>query len=151
MRAFYAQEDTRTPMVVLMITTASHIALGWVLAREYGAAGLMTSLAINTALRMVLMLLVLDREIGGLVRELANRCAALVPATALTGVPALLLADPLERLTDPANGERALGFVVFGLTAALLCGLYLVLAWIAKSTDARELATRMRGRLLPTR
>lgn len=147
MRAFYARGNTRTPMVILIVTTASHILFGWVLAREFGIAGLMASLSFSTALRMILMLWWLNRHIDNLVSILWQRIIPLVLPSLVALTVALLLAAPLKSLTDPAETHRLIGYASFSLCSGFVFGTYGVLTWRFGSPDVREVFARIGARV----
>lgn len=143
-RAFYAMGDTRTPLFVLLATTVTHILLGWALAREYGAAGLATSLSLSTMLRMILMLGALSWRVTGLLQLLGRRLTPmLVPALAMTAI-ALLISGPLAGLTDPVAGNRPLGYLAFMTALAGLGVVYLGVAWALRVEEGRDLMRRIR-------
>ncbi|HEV2073114.1 MAG TPA: murein biosynthesis integral membrane protein MurJ [Thermomicrobiales bacterium] len=145
-RTFYAMRDTRTPVVVSILSVVVNIALSSALASSMGHAGLALSLSATYLLRMVILIIILSRRAGGLISELAPPVTRmLVPLAVFTAV-ALVAATPLARATNPADGRTLLAYVLFGLVLVCSMGLYLVTSWLLRLPEAIRLANTAKRR-----
>lgn len=65
-RAFYALQDTRTPVSVALVTIAANITLNLFLIKVMGAGGLALAYSLAGILNMALLVVILGRRMGGL-------------------------------------------------------------------------------------
>lgn len=148
-RAFYAMQDTRTPLVASLATIGLNIGLAFVLSRNFGGRGLAASMSLTTALEMLFLLIVLRRRIGPFDVAVWTAFAKSLLATVIMSFVLLFIRDQLIAVTDPETGSgSAFGrLAIFGL--ALFIGLYtyLVAAWYLKTRELLELTERFGGRL----
>ena len=149
-RAFYAMQDTRTPLVASLLTIVVNLALAFVLSQQlqFGGRGLAASMSITTILEMIILVAILRRRIGPF--DVAV-WTALIKSALATLVMALVLLFIRERLilvTDPLTSRgTAIGrLLIFAL--ALFIGLYtyLVAAWYLRTRELLELTERFGGR-----
>lgn len=120
-RAFYAREDTRTPVIAATITVVVNSALAIVLAAPYGLAGIATSFTVANWIEVLVLVGVLRRrlpsfDLGGVARLLAETTliTAVASVTAGLAVDAILGAGhALNQLTSVEAG--LIGVPVFGL------------------------------------
>ncbi len=150
-RAFYAMQDTRTPLFASLITIAVNLAAALLLLRLLGYRGLAAATSITSGIEMLILLGVLRRRIGPF--DLAvwrSFLKSLLATAAMAGV-LLLIRDPLTAVTDPtAPGGKSPWQILIFLYAVLtgLCT-YLVAAWYLKSRELLEITDRFGGRLGP--
>jgi putative peptidoglycan lipid II flippase len=144
-RTFYAMRDTRTPVVVSILSIVVNIALSSALAPSMGHAGLTLSLSATYLLRMV----ILSGRTGGLISALVPPVTRMLVPLAVFTVVALVAATPLARVTNPADGRTFLAYVLFGLVLVSNTGVYLVTSWLLRLPAAIRLANtadrRFRG------
>ncbi len=147
-RAFYAMQDTRTPLVASTLTIAINLILAFFLGRRFGAPGLAASMSLTTALEMVILLVVLRGRIGPFAREVWLSLLKSVAATLAMAAVLLLIRDRLALVTDPllSRGTTIGRLALFAL--ALFIGLYtyLVAAWYLRTRELLELTERFGGR-----
>ena len=127
-RAFFALQDTRTPLLITLAAVAANVVLSLLLLPWLGLAGLALALTLAAALEMALYLALLERRLPGLVDgALAREAAALLLAAA----PAWLVATVGAGILAPRSGTiaasvahllvgGAAGAVVYALVAAAL-------------------------------
>ncbi|MBI2427161.1 MAG: murein biosynthesis integral membrane protein MurJ [Candidatus Kerfeldbacteria bacterium] len=65
-RSFYAHEDTKTPVVISVVTVIINVLLAIFLSKWYGVDGLAWAFTISSLLNMFLLLIVLRNRIGSL-------------------------------------------------------------------------------------
>ena len=153
-RAFFALEDTRTPFVFTSIQIAFHIAgsllLGALMPKEW----LVVSLSLLTGSTIVLQGLIayflLKRKIGGLGgfgvgKSLGIFLLAMIPAIGL-GFGTLWLLGGVDQ------GSFALAKVfgavtVSGIVGLVTVGSYLLLLWLFKVPELREVSGALSARL----
>ena len=143
-RAFYALQDTRTPVLASTITVAINIVLSWWLLPLLGHRGLALSLSLATTLEMLILLIALHRRIRGLELGFLSSLVRVLAAGAVMTLVSWPLAEPLTRATDPQSGrsiEQALAFVG---TLAAATATYLIAAYYAGVPEMRALARRAR-------
>ncbi len=147
-RAFYAMQDTRTPLVASLLAIVVNLALAYLLMQRFGAVGLAASMSISTALEMVVLLLVLRRKLGTFFGPPGLALAKSLLATIIMAVILFLIRDRLTLVTDPEiGGGSTLGRLgIFAL--ALFIGLYsyLVASWYLKTRELLDLTARFGGR-----
>jgi putative peptidoglycan lipid II flippase len=151
-RGFYALHDTRTPVLIAVVTVALNLALAAYLALGAGMSqdGLALSLALTTTLEMVLLWLFLGRNLpgwrlssDGLAASLARSLlAALVMGTLL-----LLLMPSLRDLL-PLEGTGKLEAALL-LAAGIVAGglAFLGAARLLRSQEVAQVTDLVRRRL----
>ena len=118
---FYSLRDSRTPVIVSVLSVGANLALNLALVRVLGFKGLALGTAIAAILNAVVLLWLLRRRLGGLDgRRVFVSLGKIGVASALMGVAAHLMLLWLAGLT-PAGGELAKIVRVAGsITVALL-------------------------------
>jgi putative peptidoglycan lipid II flippase len=153
-RAFFALEDTRTPFIFTTIQVSVHIALALTLWPLVAAEWLVVMLALVTAgsilLQATLAYLLLRRRIGslagqGVLKSLALFMLAVAPASA-SGWGVLELLGGVDRGSFAMSGIGPAAIVSLAVGATVF-GVYLLLLWLARATELRELAAQLRGRV----
>jgi putative peptidoglycan lipid II flippase len=143
-RAFYAMQDTRTPLIASLLTIAINLALAFALARRFGGPGLAASMSLTTALEMLVLVAVLRRRIGPFDVAVWTALIKSALATIVMAAVLLFIRERLSLVTDPQLSRgTALGrLAIFAL--ALFIGLYtyLVAAWTLRTRELLELTER---------
>jgi putative peptidoglycan lipid II flippase len=147
-RAFFAMQDTRTPLIASLATIAINLVLALLLAQRFGARGLAASMSLTTTLEMLFLMIALRRRIGPFDVAVWTAFIKSLLATLVMTLVLLLIRDRLTAVTDPLISEGTLlgRLAIFGL--ALFIGLYtyLVAAWYLKTRELLELVARFGGR-----
>ena len=131
-RAFYALEDTRTPVAMGVLTMLANIALSLVLIRVIGEpgslargpfAGLALANAITTTIEALVLFALLHRRVGGVMERSLLGVVARISLAAL--IMGLLLAVVEAQLTALVAWQRlaialALGGATYFASAAIL-------------------------------
>ena len=63
---FYAHEDTKSPVIISLITTAINIALAFLLSRYFGVLGLTAAFSLATIVNLLLLVAIFKAKIGHL-------------------------------------------------------------------------------------
>jgi putative peptidoglycan lipid II flippase len=130
-RAFYALQDTRTPLVVGAITVALNVILDYTLVGPLGVGGLALATSLAGIANALMLFMLLQKRLGmqdvGLTR-LGFDLAKMLGASALMGIIVHFLA-----LWTSSLGE----FFAVGLCVTFGAGMYLGLAWLWECLPAQ--------------
>jgi putative peptidoglycan lipid II flippase len=146
-RAFYAMQDTRTPVAWAIVAVAINVPLMGLLVGPMGVEGLALALSISSVLEVIGLLWFLRRRIesvdeGAIVRTLARSAVAGLAAALLMLGGLTLVEGSLSALLDNAIG-RLLALV--GLSAAG-GAIFLLVAAALRSPELAQLRGIMRRR-----
>jgi putative peptidoglycan lipid II flippase len=147
-RIFYAMQDTTTPVVAAIIIIVINVALGMILVDRMGYAGLGLSLAASTAVEALILMVVLQRRIGGFdevfgfwfVRVLVAAAAMVLVAEAVRG----LLTDA----TRSGEAPRVVQLMLLGYTIGVTGLSYFVAAYYLRLPEVDQSLDQI-GRRLP--
>ena len=145
-RAFYALQDTRTPVIWAVIAVALNVPLMAVLSGPMGVGGLALALSVTASLEVIGLLWALRDRLGGLdALELAR---SLIRSTLAAGAAALVMLGALQltelwfsAVLDHGLG-RLIALLVIGTVGVVI---FLVVAASLRSQEMGEL-TRLLGR-----
>jgi putative peptidoglycan lipid II flippase len=148
-RAFYARQDTKTPMRVALIQVAVNVGLGLLLFRLIGAPGIAAATSAASWLSVVQMVVILRRR-GHytLSPRAASRLIRVLAASALLGV---ILAFASRWLTAHSLPRLHLGPIHYkelalAVAAAGALPLYGVLLFVSGGVRPAELKAALRRR-----
>ncbi|MBE3591060.1 MAG: murein biosynthesis integral membrane protein MurJ [Firmicutes bacterium] len=138
-RAFFALQDTRTPMLLGVAGVAVNVAADLALVGPLAQGGLALGTSLNVAFQAAALLWVLRKRLGGLGgRELAATAArAALAASAMVLV--LEAAWPAVTAAVPGDGVLRLALRV-ALVSAAGMGTYFAAAWLLGLRELRALA-----------
>ncbi|MEW5989786.1 MAG: murein biosynthesis integral membrane protein MurJ [Chloroflexota bacterium] len=128
-RAFYARQDTRTPVAAAVVAVAINTALGVAFVGPLGLPGLALAIATAAWIEAGLLLLALGRrvptfELAGIARVLGESAVGALPAAIVTWLAATTVVAPL---LEP--GASKTGILVGAAVATLAGGaVYLAVA-----------------------
>ncbi len=142
-RAFYAMQDTRTPVIIAVVTVGLNFIFSLALVGWLAQGGLALALALSTTVEMIGLAIMLLRRIG--------RVPGLVgPGLKITGAAALMglviwlgqwwLSAPL------AEGNKLVVVALTGLLVGLGGGIYVVTAYLLRIEELQGLVARFRRR-----
>ena len=150
-RAFYAMQDTRTPVVAGVVTIAINVALCTALVGRFGLAGLALSLSATTTIEGVILLVVLERRLGGVGRRDLSWLARVAAAAGAMALIAWLLGPRLTAATAPGVASRLLQIPLFVLAIGVTTLGYLVAAHLLRLPELGQVTSRLSNRLPGTR
>jgi putative peptidoglycan lipid II flippase len=113
-RSFYANQNTRTPLVAAFIQVVSFILFAWLFSTWIGLPGIPLAAAVTFTTQAVVLLLLQDRKFPGLFNMQGTMVRSLLAAT-VGGVVAYVVLTYLPFSPILA----AVGALVFGAAAAL--------------------------------
>lgn len=142
-RAFYAMHDTRTPVVIAVVTIAVNIALSAVLAPRLGHGGLALSFALTSTLEMVALLFILRGRLPGWTATIHGALARTLAATLCFLPVAWWMGGILADVTDPSVRRGIVGYLLFGYGLGAAGLTYAAFAWIFGARELRDVATRI--------
>jgi len=119
-RAFYARQDTRTPVAAAVLAVAVNTILGVLLVGPLGLPGLALAIATAAWIEAAMLLVALGRrvptfELPGILRVLGESIAGAVAAALV----AMLVANALGGLLEPGSPKTS---ILAGAVVATLCG-----------------------------
>jgi len=134
-RAFYALENTRTPVVVGVIGIGVYIVSNWLMIPWFGHGGVALSTAVSACFQALLLFVLLWRRIGSPVRTDFLMTAGKV---AVSSVLMALLIQGLDRWLSPLPLWL---YLSLGVTAA--AGLYLLALWLLREPLVNEVMRKL--------
>ncbi len=145
-RAFYALQDTRTPMIVSIFALLWNIGLSFALVPIFGVAGLGLAFTLGTLLNLLVLFVWLRVRVGDLDdRRLIRSVSSILVCTViavLTGAATLAWSETVLDTT------RTVGLLIQALAALGVGGvLYGLSAWLLKLEAFRNLIEILRKKL----
>lgn len=108
-RAFYARQDTRTPVLAAILAVMVNSSLAVILAPALGLPGLGLAIAVAAWIEAVVLLVVLEWRIPELdLRPIASLAARAVVVSAVAGVGAALVMAGFDGILGPVASRLAL-------------------------------------------
>ena len=119
-RAFYARQDTRTPVVAAVLAVVINVALGIAFAGPFGLPGLAAAIAIAAWIEAAFLLIVLGRHVPTFERlSILRVLTEAFLAAGVAGLVATGVASALDGLVAPGSGKVA---ILVGTFIATLAG-----------------------------
>jgi putative peptidoglycan lipid II flippase len=139
-RAFYALQDTKTPMINASIAVVLNIALNLILSRFLGLGGLALASSVSATLSVFLMFATLRRKIGSFgLQEIGRSLAKICLTALLMGVVALWS----FRILKPVYSQNAALLVAIGVGALF----FVVLIAFMKIPEVEHMLGALREKL----
>jgi putative peptidoglycan lipid II flippase len=139
LRAFYAQHDTKTPLIVGAISTAILIAATYVfiLVLGWGVESLGIAFSISSILQLVVLFLILERRVGGFHKAaLFTSWAKFFISSFLTAFALYIPIKLLDQLVFDTT--RTINLIILtGISSLLGLSLYLFLTWFFDVKEAK--------------
>lgn len=119
-RAFYARQDTRTPVAAAVLAVVVNTALGVLLVRPFGLPGLAIAIAVAAWIEAAVLLVSLGSRVPAIALRAILRVLAEAGAGSLVAaVAASLAAGPLAGLLEPGASKVS---ILVGTALATLVG-----------------------------
>jgi putative peptidoglycan lipid II flippase len=119
-RAFYATQDTRTPVAAALVAVAINIVGGYVLVGLVELPGLGAAVAAGAWAEMTLLLVILWRRVPGI--DLAGVSRTLLLGLLAAGVAAVIAAMVRELAAGPLDPTRTVGALAVAIVATVAGG-----------------------------
>ncbi|MEM6731923.1 MAG: murein biosynthesis integral membrane protein MurJ [Myxococcota bacterium] len=145
-QAFFSMQDTRTPVACSAIGVATNLALAPHLAGLYEASGLALSLSVSAWAQLCVQLVLLRRRVK---TQLGVRHVVVKALRA--GLVATLMASASGGIATLGAWEHGLSLrnlLVLLLSVSVGAALYGLVQWTTRSSEAVEIASALRRRLL---
>ena len=143
-RAFYAIQDTKTPMMIGIVSVFLNLGLGLVFYRfvDLGAAGMAQVYSIISMVNAVLLLLLLNRKVNGIYMDRLWRFTVrAVPSALVMGIVLTVLESiPLRLDTKALQLLYLTGEIILGVAA------YSGMMLLMKAEDAKYLIKMLKVR-----
>ncbi len=139
-RGFYALKDTRTPVIVSVVSVALNITLSFVFVRvmHFDVWSLGLAYAVSSNLSIVMLLAFLGNKVGGFrAEEIFIPIGKMIFAAAVSALALYLPIKALDQLVFDTTKTINL-LVLTGIASLLGLGIYLFLVWLLK---VKELET----------
>jgi len=146
-RTFYAMKDTVTPVAAGIFIIVLNIALSKALLDSMGHVGLALSLSLSTFVEALILVVILQRRIGGFGAEFGVWLAKIVLATAIMALVAELVAPRLDEVTADTSVNRLIQLAMLGIAMGACAAAYFLAAWLLGVPEARKGMDRMRLRV----
>jgi putative peptidoglycan lipid II flippase len=137
-RAFYARQDTLTPVLAALVAVAVDIAAAVVLVGPYGVVGLAAAIAIGAWIETLLLAVLLRRRVPGLALGAVARVLLVTSVIALAGAVVALL---VQRTLVGVWGEEPSQLVVLAQLMVTTAAGGLVVVAAAAALRMEELRT----------
>lgn len=138
-RAFYALQDTKTPVAVSIVSVTLSIILNWIFLNytHLGVGGFALSFSIMGFVNMILLMVILRRKIRGIRGQaILTSFVKTTLASLIMGVMIVLLQrglDPISRYLGLGGHVEAAIIVVCGMGAGII--VFLVTAWLLRMEE----------------
>lgn len=142
-RAYYAMQDTRTPVAVSVATVGVNVVLSYFLSGWLGHGGLALAISIAATLEMIALVVILRGRIGPLSASLWKSVGRSLVATALFLPAAWWMGDLLARATDPSDGRSITGYVLFAYSLGTAMAIFFALAFVLGSPEVPAIVRRV--------
>ena len=142
-RAFYALQDTRTPVTIAVVTVGLNFVLSLLLVGTLYQGGLALALALSTTAEMLGLAVMLYRRIGtisGLLRPVLKIAGASLAMGIVIWLGQFILTEPL------ANGNKLIIVLLTGILIGLGGAVYIIAAYLLKIEELRGAVRRFRRR-----
>ncbi|MFY0543733.1 murein biosynthesis integral membrane protein MurJ [Brevibacillus sp. H7] len=137
-RAFYALENTRTPVVIGVIGIVVYVISNWLLIPVFGHGGIALSAAVSASSQALLLFVLLWRRIGSPVQSSFFFTAGKVAAACTAMALAILLSDPFLSLLPLWL------YLALGIGGA--AGLYVLALWALREPLVHEVMRKLLSR-----
>lgn len=150
-RSFYAMQDTRTPVVVVIFAVLLNIGLGWLLVTNgFGLAGLALAFSIANISEAAVLLVLLNKRLGGFGAPFWRALALMHAAALATGAALLGLRSVSVGLLPAIAANNRYQWpgdfvpLLVWVLAIGVCGaaVYAALAWVLRLDELRTSTAR---------
>lgn len=144
-RSFYAQQDTKTPLYISLVTIALNISLAvwFALSLNMGVYGLALAAVIVSAIEVVILFYIMNRRIRGLFdKAFGNALVRMASATGFTALVTYLMV-----LLLPLNADDQsfyLAFPKFVLIVLVSLSSYVFFCHLLKLSESKPIVSRTR-------
>lgn len=145
-RAFYANNDTKTPLYINSSTIVLNLVLSYIFCKctNLGVSGMALSYSIASTVNAVILFVVFNKKTGGLInRDILEFCKKTILCSVFMGVAIVLVRYFLPEVGD--NKIVQLMSLCVNIGTGVI--VYFIGIWIAKVAEVREFVTSLLKRL----
>ncbi len=144
-RVYYSLQDTKTPMINAAISVGINIVLNLILIQFMAHAGLALATSISTSISVLLMFIGLKKKIGPIgIKSYLNTITKTGLASLIMGIVAYSSYHGLYRNLGTSTLNN---FISLGLSVALSILIYLILCYIFKVEEIKDLKNKIISKL----
>lgn len=143
-RAFYAMQNTVTPVIIGFITIAVNLGLTFYLTTKMGIAGMALAYSLTSIIHLIILLMELHRRLGSIHDEyLIISSLKIIIAALVSGAAAFV---SLYMIAPLVNMATYLGVLIQGAGAGVIGVLvYLAMGWIIGLSETHDLVKLLRS------
>lgn len=142
-RAYYAMQDTYTPVKISVATVVLNVILSYFLSQRMGHGGLALAISIAATLEMVLLVVILRRRIGPLSPALTASVLRAIAAALLFVPVAWWMGGHLATATDPTDGRSAGAYLLFVYGLGTAAAVFVAFAYLVGSPELPATVRRL--------
>lgn len=143
-RSFYAQQDTKTPLYISLVSIALNIFLAtwFTMGLDMGAYGLGYALSIVAVFEVIVLFAVMNQRIKGLVdRKLVAAVARMIAATSVMSIVCYIMVQLFQLQGD--NASFVATFPKFVLITGISAAVYLAMSRVLHLGEANPILRRI--------
>ncbi len=144
-RAYYANNDTRTPLYVGAVTIVVNVVLSYILKDTVlGVSGMALAYSSASILNAVLLLIILDKKFKGInLNKLFVFLTKVIPAALVMGV----LLFFVNRVVQFEESSKIVQYFILFFEIAVGASVYFITALLMKVEEAGYILTTLKGRV----
>jgi putative peptidoglycan lipid II flippase len=140
--AFFALQDSRTPMVAATISILANILFAGLLMKPMAHAGVALAASLSAMLNLAILIVGLQRKVASIDwRSIGFSLMRSIFSTAIMGLGVSALVQLLLSESDLSTARRAAGICI-SMAAGVL--IYLITGWVSGSVELREVWSLMK-------
>ncbi len=139
-RAFYAMQDTRTPVIAGIVIIIANIALSAAFVGRWGHTALAMSLSLTTTYEALILLVVLRNRLGGVRLQELGWLGRLLAATIAMAVVTWSISLPLIDATRPGVAPRLVQLALFGFGIVISGGAFVLACAVLRVPELAQSA-----------
>lgn len=145
-RAFYANNDTKTPLYINSSTIVLNLMLSYIFCKytNLGVSGMALAYSISSTVNAVILFIVFNKKTGGLInRDILKFCKKTILCSVFMGGAIVLAKYFLPKVGD----NKIVQLMSLGVNIGTGVIVYFVGIWIARVEEVREFVTSLLKRL----
>lgn len=145
-RAFYANNDTRTPLYIGSSTIVLNLVLSYIFCKytSLGVSGMALAYSVASTVNAIILFIVFNKRTGGLInKDILEFCEKTILCSLFMGLAIVVL-----RYFLPDVGEsKMFQLISLGINIGTGVAVYFISVWIIKIEEAREFIMTLLRRL----
>lgn len=149
-RAFYANNDTKTPLYIQSTSIVLNFVLSYSLYKytALGVAGMALANSVTSVVNAIVLFVVFNRRTGGLInKDVLKFCQKTILCSLFMGLTIVIVRNFLPDV----GGSKILQLISLGISIGTGVVVYFVSVWIAKVEEAQEFVKTLVEKVKPSR